>query len=246
VPPNPAPQFPGLGICDDVRPAAWLEVGLRPWDQNQLLRISSLVPEGFAAYGRILHAAGSALGEGVVRWSDIATTHDRVLDAQTRFNELVGWDLADDRQPPWPWQQPDPGSLTPDECHAVADVLARHTSTPNRGWFCLWEGYGWTELPAPGMGPPRVRLEHRDCLLFEGAVSAAAAFRSGPWFQSPTLWWPDDHAWVVASELDIFSTYVAASGDCLAELIADPRLEVLACEVGQRIDPSPYPPRDEK
>ena len=52
------------------------------------------------------------------------------------------------------------------------------------------------------------------------------------------------HPRVVATELDIFCTYIAGSRDCLAELIADPRLDVLAGEVHQRIDPSPYPPCD--
>ena len=135
------------------------------------MRVGSLVPDGYPTYGRVLHAASSALGDEKVRWSDIAAHHDRPLGAQTRFNELVDWHPAPDRQsPPWPWEQPDRGSLTPGECEALAGILARHTTTPDRCWFCLWEGYGWAVLPAPGHGPPRVKLEHRDCLLFAGAV----------------------------------------------------------------------------
>jgi hypothetical protein len=232
-------------VCDDVRPAAWLEVVLRPWDHGRLLRIGSLVPDGYPAYGRLFHPASSELADGIVRWSDIAAVRDRTVGPETRFNELVDWHPSREQQePPWPWEQPDRGSLRPDECRALADVLAQHTTTPDRCWFCLWEGCGWAELPAPGHGPPRVRLEHRDCLLFAGAVGSATAFRSGPWFQSPTLWWPDDRAWVVASELDIFSTYIAASVACLDDLVGDPRLEVLECGSEQRVDLSPYPPNE--
>jgi hypothetical protein len=244
--PEPAPQFPGLRVCDDVRPAAWLEVALWPWGQGGM-RVGSLVPDGYPTYGRLLHAASSALGDEKVRWSDIAAHHDRPLGAQTRFNELVDWDPAPDRQsPPWPWEQPDRGSLTPGECEALAGTLARHTTTPDRCWFCMWEGYGWAGLPAPGHGPPRVKLEHRDCLLFAGRVRAAGAFRSGPWFQSPTLWWPDDRAWVVATDLDTFSTYLAVDTACLDDLRRHPVLEVLECTARQRVDPSPYSPGGEE
>ena len=177
-----------------------------------------------------------------MRWSEIAAGRGVALGARTRFNDLVGWERSTAQpDPPWPWQPPEPGSLTRDECSVLIDVLARYTSTPDRCWFAVWEGYGWTGFPPQGSGPPRVRLEHRDCLLFSGAVRAADAFRSGPWFQSPTLWWPDDRAWVVASELDIYSTYLAAGAECIAELVADARVEVLACAPEDRIDISPYP-----
>jgi hypothetical protein len=239
--PARAPRFSGVQLCDDVRPASWLESQLWPWERGRL-RIGSLVPEGYPAYGRILHPAYNATDYRRIRWSEIAERTARALDAETRFNELVGWRPGPDQQePPSPWRQPVPGSLEPDECDALARVLAQHTSTPDRCWFCLWEGYGWPELPAPGTGPPRVHLEHRECLLFSGPARDASAFRSGPWFQSPTLWWPDDRAWCVASELDIFSTYVAADTACLDTLMREVSLEVLPCSPDQHVDPSPYP-----
>jgi hypothetical protein len=77
-------------------------------------------------------------------------------------------------------------------------------------------------------------------LLFHGPVTGATAFRSEPWFQSPTLWWPDDRAWCVASELDIYSTYVAAGTAAVRALIADPALEVLECTADQDIDHGHY------
>jgi hypothetical protein len=48
--------------------------------------------------------------------------------------------------------------------------------------------------------------------------------------QSPNLFWPEDHAWCVASEVDLSCTLVAGS-ELLAEtLMADPRLETWRVE----------------
>lgn len=48
--------------------------------------------------------------------------------------------------------------------------------------------------------------------------------------QSPTLWWPEDHAWIVLSEIDFDSTLIGCSVPLRDALLADPDLECL--EVG--------------
>jgi hypothetical protein len=225
---------------DDVEPAEWIRAALRPWTNGQLLRISSLVPAGYPTHGRILHRAWNASRD--VRWREIAAANGRQLHAETRYNELVGWvPDAQHQSPPSPWGQPYRGSLRPSECVAVAEVLAGHTTTPDECWFCLWEGYGTPVLNRLAETAPRVMLENRNCLLFRGRVAAASAFRSEPWFQSPTLWWPEDRAWCVASEVDIFSTYFAGTPESLRALMDHRNLEVLECTAEQEIDLSPYP-----
>lgn len=88
---------------------------------------------------------------------------------------------------------------------------------------------------------PRLRLPGRDHVLFRGAAAEFAGVdweRGVPWHdpsaeehsyartaQSPSLMWPDDHAWVLVSEIDYDSTVVAGSMELVAALIADPRLE---------------------
>jgi hypothetical protein len=208
------------------------------------MQIASLVPDGYPAYARILHQAWCE--SAPTRWSEIAARTGRTINGETTFNELVGWRAdAQHQSPPEPWGQPDPGSLQPEECVAVAEVLAAHTTTPDECWFCLWDGYGtgWPVLNRLAERAPRVALEHRNCLLFRGPVRAATSFRSPPWFQSPTLWWPTDRAWCVASELDIFSTYVACSSEARRALVDHPDLEVVECSVESAVDPSPYPSR---
>lgn len=123
----------------------------------------------------------------------------------------------------------------------LTDILARHTTTPERCWFCLWDGYGYLtgavwefrayEVGPPGQPPPtgpfarkppqpklqrsRVRLPNRDYLLFSGAVEQGAGWQDGP-----NLWWPADRAWCVASEIDLDYTLVGGSSELCAELVA--------------------------
>jgi hypothetical protein len=231
--------FPGVALSDDVAVCDWLRPALRPWS-NGIRHVSTLVPADYPAHARILHRAATR-SESDLRWADVAARTGRALDAESQYADLVAWRVdADHQSPPEPWHEPDRGSLQPAECEAVAAVLARYTATPDRCWFCVWEGYGWPVLNRLGELAPRVALEHRNCLLFHGAVTAATSFRSEPWFQSPTLWWPHDRAWCVASELDIYSTYVAASSAAVRALIDDPALEALECTPDQDIDHGPY------
>jgi hypothetical protein len=121
----------------------------------------------------------------------------------------------------------------------LAGVLARHTSTPDRCWFCLWDGYGdlhgppavaylyfWKEgeprTPPPPPPPPpklrksRVRLPNRDYLLFTGSVVEGEGWRDGP-----NLWWPDDRAWIVANEIDLdWYSLIGGTHELCTELIA--------------------------
>ncbi len=232
--------FTGVSVCDDVGAADWVRAVLRPWDRGTH-RVATLVPADYAAHARILHRAGTRTED--VRWAEIAALTGQRLHAETQYAELIRWHADSEYQgPPEPWVEPERGSLRRDECAAAAEALARYTTTPGDCWFCVWEGYGsaWTILNRLAERSPRVGLEHRTCLLFRGPVTAATAFHEGPWFQSPTLWWPDDRAWCVASELDIYSTYVAAAPSVVRALINDSALEVIECSPENDVDHGPY------
>jgi hypothetical protein len=96
-----------------------------------------------------------------------------------------------------------------------------------------WEGALREAPPAPVETPtpprPLVELPYREYLLFSGPVQAALEMgeRSrGVFFpQSPNLFWPTDHAWCVATEIDLDSTYIGGSQALADALLADPRLE---------------------
>jgi hypothetical protein len=45
--------------------------------------------------------------------------------------------------------------------------------------------------------------------------------------QTPNLWWPEDHSWCVASEIDLSSTYVGGPSGLIEQLVTDERLETV-------------------
>ncbi len=82
--------------------------------------------------------------------------------------------------------------------------------------------FGSNELIPPALGhevlaAPRVQLPWRDYLLFRGSLGELARWGHLPlpshypdWFdpQSPSLLWPQETTWCVATEVDHDSTFV--------------------------------------
>lgn len=89
-------------------------------------------------------------------------------------------------------------------------------------------------------GYPRVHGPEplgRTYLLYQGPVSAAAAFcvESWLWKQTPNLWWPADRKWCVATEIDLCSTYIGGSRQLIEAVLGDQRLEALPAQPGDPI-----------
>jgi hypothetical protein len=159
----------------------------------------------------------------------------------------------------WDGEPPPEGNLPAELLRVLCATLADHTSAGACCWFCLWDGYGWLhgspsvaimgsrgQLAVPPAFPPevldgpRVRLPGRDYILFAGQLAAAPELgERGPLGgfipQSPNLFWPQDHAWCVASEIDLYCTLVAGSEALAATLVADPRLEAWRVRPGDPI-----------
>jgi len=95
---------------------------------------------------------------------------------------------------------------------------------------------------------PRLELPARAHVLFRGAVAELADpawEQHAPWrdrspeefghpatAESPSLVWPADHAWLLASDVDLDSTIVGGSSELVRALCADPRLEALQIREG--------------
>ncbi len=95
---------------------------------------------------------------------------------------------------------------------------------------------------------PRLELSGRGHVLFRGGVRELAVtdwVLHVPWrdriaeehgidpsAQSPSLIWPDDHAWVVVSEVDYDATIVGGSAELIRALVDDERLEALPIREG--------------
>jgi hypothetical protein len=246
---------------DEVEAADWIHGRLHPFAQD----VGSVVPTGFGAYARIFHPArGPHLPEVEVRWSEVAVSSGKIIHPEMQFHTIAvpAHDRA--HAPEAPIYQPRLGVLSDGQAVALVGLLSKHTATPDACWLCLWEGYGYLNPGAtaawlieasprrrpkpPGFGFGRLRvgmpttttrgfperkrvtLPGRDYLLFKGSVAEAQGWEDGP-----NLWWPDDQAWCVASEIDFPYTYVGGTSELIDAILQDPALEALPATVDHGI-----------
>jgi hypothetical protein len=242
---------------DRVEAADWIRERLHPFSAY---RVGSVVPSGFAAYARIFHPAWASRdwNPEEVRWSEVAAWAGRTVHPEMQFHSITT-PADSNRSDPMPWSgEPRLGVLSKPQARALIDLLPTFTSTPDRCWFCLWDGYGYVtgavvqlsefkqgsaparpkrprrwnlRMPVPkaiGNLPERkrVRLPNRDYLLFQGSIAKAAGWEDGP-----NLWWPDDHAWCVASEIDHPYSYVGGSQQLIGAIVDHPAIEALPAKV---------------
>lgn len=238
-----------LEYVDDLTPAGWIAERLHPFAQDA----GAIIPPGFEAYARIFHPAARwsvSQMERPVTWREIADANLRIYHSEMQFGALVtlvGTSAFAARKPqPGLFDRwPKTGSLPFDLARALVSVLAARTSTPERCWFAAWEG--WTFLDRPKVRPT-FTLPHRGYYLAKGPLAAALDTEYGVTsaYQSASIWWPDDQAWCVATEVDFDWTYVGGSTECIAAVLANPQLEALPAQlsdgvswVSDRINPTP-------
>jgi hypothetical protein len=103
----------------------------------------------------------------------------------------------------------------------------------------VWEGFGWLDI-SDQASARELRLEQRTYLVTDGSMADVMAvgsthpngmFRPEP----PTLIWPADRAWFVASDPDLDSTYVGGSTPMIDALLATPGLEAWPVDSADRV-----------
>jgi hypothetical protein len=215
-----------LEVVDDLRAARWLSENIRSFAVD----VGSLVPGTFAAYARVLHPAYD--GGARVSWEQIARANRRTVHPEMQFTRLVGYRSR--YSSGYPAKQsgvfdeaPAVGTLPTDVAASLARILARHTATAGRCWFAVWDGHG--HLDEAFLSRPTFQLPNRDYHLAHGPVAAAAqSLGTIPGLHlSSNLWWPDDHSWCVATDIDLDSTYVGGSQACIEEIMANSELEAM-------------------
>jgi hypothetical protein len=215
-----------LEVVDDLRPARWLTENIRTFAAD----VGSLVPAVFPAYARVLHPAHDC--EEPVRWAQIARANRKTVHPEMQFTRLIGYRSRYSagypaEQPGVFDEAPAVGVLPADVAASLARTLAGHTATANHCWFAVWEGFGGLDEAFDGR--PTFSLPQRAYHLARGPVTAASqSLESGRFgHRSCNLWWPDDQAWCVATDIDLDSTYVGGSQACIQEILADSELEAM-------------------
>jgi hypothetical protein len=242
--------FTPPAVAQSARPAEWvtsrIDVFAEPW-------VSGMVGPDFRAYARIFHPLDD--GPDALRWADVARIRGRTMHAGAQWAQInpAPPELRDGRSFPG---EPRTGNLDGQALTALCSILASHTDTPARCWFAVWDGWGWQhpggttlvrstdsgELPPPPeMAPhgwqldltgPTFALPGRGYRLFGGPVDAATRIGrwvTADWFdpQSPSIFWPEDHRWCVATEVDADTTLIGGSRALVDEVVNSQLLEAL-------------------
>lgn len=213
----------GYQLASEAAPARWVVDRIGEFGVD----VRSVTPAGFEAYARLFHPA--YLDGREVSWREVAEANGRVAHPGMQWPSITGslrFHSRDDQPGLWD-QPPDEGTLPTGPAQRLSAELARHTSTPDTCWYAVWDGFGGVPVPA---GAARFEIPGRGMFLLRGTVATIAeAPPLDGWEQRPNLWWPDDRAWCVATEIDFMTTYVGGSAAAIAGLLAVPGLEI--CEV---------------
>lgn len=114
-------------------------------------------------------------------------------------------------------------------CHILNTVAT--SSLADRPCFAaIWDG--WGELQGETVDAPIVRWPSRSWYLFESSVEDTRNAQELP--VPPSLWWPSDRSWFVATEVDHRCSYVSCSKEAATRLIANTSLESFHVDAGSR------------
>jgi hypothetical protein len=185
--------------------------------------VSTRLPGHFDAYARIYHPF---VGRACMSLEDTARDSWASLVGDDMYDAHVAVDVVYNGRP---------GVYAPTGClprvltNCLATSLTSATTTPDDCFFAVWVGYG--DGLVPRRYAPTLYLPGREYHVFAGSLSAAdtSYCQSGiPYsYQSPNLWWPADHAWCVATEIDDAWTYVGGGRDTIDAILRDERFEAV-------------------
>lgn len=209
------PVLPLLEYRWEAEAAGWLRTSMTTFWES----VASFLPGNFEAYARIYHPFDSCTPPGTraPSWSEIAAAAGiTVCDLETAM-KLASQGAAG--------EQAQTGTVPKILIGPLVEHLERATTTPGHCFFALWEGFG--DSPVPTALEPTLLLPHRRYHVFAGPIEGATTNLSASpiGHQAPNLWWPADHAWCLATEVDFAWTYVGGTRRCIDALLEDPRLE---------------------
>lgn len=263
----PLVRVGSLELRYDLSPTDWIVDCIHHFAVD----VGSIIPEGYEAYARLFHPAiRIEHGEGVaVRWNEIAAARGRATHPEMQWANISGvWEHSGEHAPGLWDLEPDVGSLPRQYADRLKEVLVRYTTTPNHVWFAGWDGFGGLKVRPGGRGAvsfgparkqravrrpssaPTFQLPNRSYYLLSGPIEGIGeSMCEDPIWQSANLWWPEDRAWCVATEIDFAWTYVAGDSALVDSLTGDPDLEALPVQIGHaityeadRINPLPARP----
>jgi len=201
-------------------------------DGLRAVRVGELLPDGFEAYVRLFHpfrpwdSASDEMDEARLRtWRSVAD------EANAEFGPQLTWGSLAPALPldPEGRSRPlavDEGTLHPVVRRSLLPILTSHTSAATCHFY-----FGLSAIVGAEGGP--VLLE----APIDSLESVCELARTEGWAsESPEYIWPDGRNWVLCSDYDLSSTYLACGADLANAIEAEPRLETIAVSLDTRVD----------
>jgi len=123
----------------------------------------------------------------------------------------------------------------------IGGAFARVAWTARAGYQRVRSHFAYREAPGTGVLPagvatgPKLEMPGRAYFLARLDLADLCAddwaerviWTDPPFVRTPSLLWPDDHAWCLATEIDFDTTLIGGTRDLAAALLAAPGLEAL-------------------
>lgn len=230
----------GMQLAKDAEAADWLASQLLPLGKELGTRVGAVIPPGFEAYARVFHPATAGDdGAREVSWKEVAAWSGRTPHAEMQWEHVS--DPMGRTTDPRPWKEaPVPGEVSLRIRQRLVSILKEETARPDLCWALVWKGWGGFDPEIRFPIAREIRLPGREYVLFRGPLeNLGQQLICGPdrmEIAGPSLWWPEDRRWCVATEIDFCWTYVAGTEDCIARVLSDPELEALESKLEHRGD----------
>jgi hypothetical protein len=234
-------------------------------------QVKNLVPQIYEAYARIFHPAQDEEGNPVT-WAEVASRLGTIAHPEMQWHAIVGsYDPTNFTDKRWPGGDPGRGELDDEDLDVLCRFLADHTGTPDSVYFGMSTIHSGVIEEWPDA--PQHEQTHRQWVILKGPLAAVdqitLSSRHGFSFvfysaghgpppdepaerslrEAPSLIWPEDRAWFVASEVDFDSTLVGGSRALIDALLAASELEALEVDDevsltadADKLNPVPDPP----
>ncbi|MFI8774905.1 hypothetical protein ACIGKQ_22475 [Gordonia sp. NPDC062954] len=175
-------------------------------------------------------------------WADLATLAPLGYERYARLRFVPDPEFLGQRESDV--TVPDRGGPDPSEIWqmgAAAQVLARHTTTPDDCFYLIWEGWPKVAALSTGLGAAKIDLADdrgsvvRSYYLYRGDTDLIGwddddGEGLGPRLPMPAFVWPADRAWCMVRDVDPHFASIGASSAGIADLLDDLRIDVVEDE----------------
>ena len=213
--------------------------------------MAATAPEGYPAYGRLFHPARERDGRST-RWAEVAGVTDTAFGRCAKFSHVAS--RPNHRRaarsgkaalPSWRAWTPPIGYAFGRRSPTRRTISGTGSGTDSAGGTPPSSVPTLTSrrFPIPHSSPRRaqatcIRIPGRDHILYSGTLADALTWRPFP-HQTPHRWWPADHRWGVATDVDLPCSILGGAPERIAHLVRDPNLEVLALATDDVSAPDP-------